>query len=354
MASRPVIDLRSDTVTKPTPAMRDAIASAEVGDDVLDHDPTVESLERTVAETLGKEAALFVPSGTMANQIAVRAHCPPGHEIVLDRGSHVLNFEAGAAAALSGAAFYPLDGRRGILDAADVRRAIRAPVPHCPQTALVWIENTHNLAGGSVWPQETLDSVAHVAHEAGLPLHVDGARLWNASAASGVSPARIVRDADSVSVCMSKGLGAPVGSLVVGSKSFIESCWVHRKRLGGGMRQSGILAAAALHGLERHRSRLAVDHANARWLAERLADVAGVRVDLDATQTNIIVFDVSGTGRTPADLAKAAAAHGVLVVPFGATALRAVTHLDVGRADIERAWEVLSEVLGSKPAGARS
>lgn len=351
MATRPVVDLRSDTVTKPSPAMRAAISAAEVGDDVLGHDPTVERLEHRVAEILGKEAALFVPSGTMANQISVRAHCPPGGEVILERGSHVLNFEAGAAAALSGAAFFPLDGARGVFEPDAVRRAIRPPVPHCPQTALVWAENTHNLAGGSLWPQATLDAVAAVAHEAGVPFHLDGARIWNAAVATGLSPARIARDADSVSVCMSKGLGAPVGSLVVGTRSFIEGCWVHRKRMGGGMRQSGILAAGALFGLDHHQTRLAEDHANARFLAERLAALPGVRVDLDATQTNIVVFDVAGTGRSPTELAKQAESHEVLIVPFGATTLRAVTHLDVDRAGVERAADVLAEVLATARAG---
>lgn len=352
MTTRPVIDLRSDTVTKPTPGMRAAFAAAEVGDDVLDHDPTVERLERRVAEILGKEAALFVPSGTMANQISVRAHCPPGGEIILERGSHVLNFEAGAAAALSGASFFALDGSRGTFDPDAVRRAIRPSVPHCPQTALVWAENTHNLAGGSVWPQATLDAVAGVAHEAGVPFHLDGARIWNAAVANGLSPARIARDADSVSVCMSKALGAPVGSLVAGTKKLIEGCWVHRKRFGGGMRQSGILAAAALYGLDHHQARLPEDHANARLLAERLAALPGVRVDLEATQTNIVVFDVAGTGREPVELAKQVASRGVLVVPFGATTLRAVTHFDVSREDVARAADVLGEILA--PSAARA
>jgi threonine aldolase len=352
MATRRVIDLRSDTVTKPTPAMRAAMAQAEVGDDVLDHDPTVERLERRVAEILGKEAALFVPSGTMANQIAVRAHCPPGGEIVAERGSHVVNFEAGAPAALSGASFQTLEGTRGILDPDAVRRAIRPPVPHCPQTALVWAENTHNLAGGSVWPQEQLDAVAAVAHDAGLPFHLDGARIWNAAAATRTPPARIARDADSVSVCMSKGLGAPVGSLVAGSRRFVDGCWVHRKRFGGGMRQSGILAAAALWALDHHVARLAEDHANARLLAERIAALPGVQVDLEATRTNIVVFDVAGTGRAPADLVRAAEAHGVKLVPFGATKLRAVTHLDVARDDVERAADVLAEVVAHAAAQA--
>lgn len=348
MTAPAVIDLRSDTVTRPTPGMRAAMAAAEVGDDVLDHDPTVERLERRIAAMLGKEAALFVPSGTMANQIAVRAHCPPGDEVILDRGAHVLNFEAGAAAALSGASLQPLDAERGILDPDAVRRAVRPPVPHCPRTALVWAENTHNLAGGNVWPQDRLDAVAAVAHDAGLPLHLDGARIWNAAAASGTEPARIARDADSVTVALSKGLGAPVGSLVVGSRAFIDGCWVHRKRLGGGMRQSGILAAAGLFALDHHLERLREDHENARHLAEALARVPGVTVDLAATRTNIVVFDVSGTGRGPVELAREAERAGVKVVPFGATTLRAVTHLDVSRTEVETAASVLAGVLAGE------
>ncbi|MBZ0269454.1 DegT/DnrJ/EryC1/StrS family aminotransferase [bacterium] len=347
-----VVDLRSDTVTRPGAGMRRAIAEADVGDDVLEHDPTVHALERKIAGVLGKEAALFVPSGTMANQIAVRAHASPGDEIILERGSHVLNFEAGAATALSGVTFWPIDGTRGVLDPDEVKRAIRPGVRHCPRTAAVWLENTHNLAGGSVWPQDALDAVAAVTHDAGLPLHLDGARIWNASVAAGTSPARIARDADSVSVCMSKGLGAPVGSLIVGTAKFIEGCWIYRKRLGGGMRQSGLLAAAALYGLEHHMSLLAADHANARLLGERLAALPNVAVDLDATQTNIVVFDVSATGRTPADIAAEAETHGVRVVVFTPTALRAVTHLDASHADVERAARVLTGVLtgGSVPA----
>jgi len=344
-----VIDLRSDTVTRPGPDMRKAIAQAEVGDDVLEHDPTVHALEKRVAALLGKEAALFVPSGTMANQIAVRAHAAPGSEIILDRGSHVLNFEAGASPALSGVSFHPLDGVRGILDPDAVARAIRPPVPHCPRTAAVWVENTHNLAGGSVWPQETLEAVAEVAHDAGLPLHLDGARIWNAAVASGSTPAEIARPADSVSVCMSKGLGAPVGSLIAGTGELIRGCWVHRKRMGGGMRQSGLLAAGALYGLDHHYERLAEDHANARLLAERLAAVPTVRVDLEATQTNIVVFDVSDTGHAPTALAPRLEEHGVRVVPFGATTLRAVTHLDVTREDVIRAADVIVGVLTGAP-----
>jgi threonine aldolase len=342
------IDLRSDTVTSPGGAMRRVIAAAEVGDDVLGHDPTVERLEARIAEIVGKGAALFVPSGTMANQISARAHGAPGTEIVLDRGSHILNYEAGAAAALSGLTFAPLDGEHGFLDPQAVRRAIRPPFAHLPRTSLVWAENTHNAAGGTVWPVEQLDAVADVAHEAGLPFHLDGARIWNASVACGETPARIAAGADTVSVCMSKGLGAPVGSLVVGSREFIEKCWVIRKQLGGGMRQSGILAAAALYGLEHNWPRLADDHANARLLAEKLGALPGVAVDLGATRTNIVIFDVAGTGRSAADVAAESETRGVWLVPFGETRLRAVTHIDVSREQVSRAADILTEVLSKR------
>lgn len=341
------IDLRSDTVTAPSAGMREAIAAAEVGDDVLGKDPTVGKLERRVAELLGKEAALFVPSGIMANQVAVRAHAVPGTEVITDSGAHVVHYEAGAAHALAGVGFCALEAERGVLDPDAVRRAIRPPVPHVPRTSLVWLENTHNIAGGSVWPRERLEAVADVAHEAGLPVHLDGARIWNASVASGEPPARIAAPADTVSVCMSKGLGAPVGSLILGPAALMEKCWMLRKQHGGGMRQSGLLAAAALYGLDHNVARLADDHANARLLAERLAELPGIRVDLEATQTNIVVIDVTGTGRDPVELVAEADGCGVRLVPFGAGRVRAVTHLDVSREDVVRAADVLSEMLGS-------
>lgn len=345
-AARP-IDLRSDTVTKPSPAMRQAIAAAEVDDDVLGHDPTVLGLEERVAELLGKEAALFVPSGTMANQISIRAHAAPGTEVVLERWSHVSNFEAGASSALWGVAFHPIDGRRGVFDPDDVRRAIRPPVPHVPKTALVWAENSHNYAGGNVWSVDELDAVGRVAHEAGLPFHLDGARIWNAAEAVGESPARLAASADTISVCMSKGLGAPIGSLVVGPRATIDKCWVTRKQMGGGLRQSGVLAAAAMYALDHHLPHLAEDRANARLLAEKLATIDGVDVDLEATRTNIVVFDVEKLGRSSRDIAAKAAERGVLVVAFGPTRVRAVTHLDVDRAGVLFAAEVLGEILGA-------
>ncbi len=347
------IDLRSDTVTRPSPGMRQAIASAEVDDDVLGHDPTVLRLEERVAGLLGKEAALFVPSGTMANQMSVRAHAAPGTEVIVERGSHVLNFEAGASPALWGVGFFPLEGRRGILDPDDVRRAIRPPVPHLPKTALLWAENSHNYAGGTVWPLELLAGMGEIARGAGLPFHRDGARIWTAAAATGETPARLARAADSVSVCMSKGLGAPVGSLVAGTRALIERCWVIRKQMGGGMRQSGILAAAALYALDHNLPRLAADHANAKHLAERLARLDGVEVDLEATCTNIVVLDLAKTGKSPLEVVARAAERGVLLVAFGPTRVRAVTHLDVDRAGVDRAADVLIELLGRVEASGR-
>jgi threonine aldolase len=340
------IDLRSDTVTRPSKGMRQAIAAAEVDDDVLGHDPTVLQLEECIAKTLGKEAALFVPSGTMANQMSIRAHSPPGTEVILERWSHVRNFEAGASHALWGVGFVPLEGRRGFLDPQEVRAAIRPSIPHLPRTSLVWAENTHNYSGGSVWPVELLDAVADIAHEAGLPFHLDGARIWNASIACGQSPARIAARADTVSVCMSKALGSPVGSLVAGTRAFVDRCWVIRKQMGGGMRQSGILAAAGLYGLEHNLPRLAEDHANARILAENLARLDGVDVDLEATQSNIVVFDVAKTGKTPKEILDQCSGRGVLFVPFGPTRIRGVTHLDVSREDVTTAFQVVAECLG--------
>lgn len=334
--------------------MRQAIATAEVDDDVLGHDPTVLRLEEKVAAILGKEAALFVPSGTMANQISIRVHAQPGTEVVLERWSHVANFEAGASPALWGVGFYALDGHRGILDPDDVRRAIRPPVRHVPRTALVWAETSHNYAGGNVWRPEQLDAVARVAHDAALPFHLDGARLWNAAVACGATPARVAASADSVSVCMSKALGAPVGSLVAGSRELIERAWTIRKQMGGGMRQSGVLAAAGLWGLEHNLARLAEDHANARILAESLARLEGVEVDLEATKTNIVVFDVAGTGRAPAAILRDAEARGVLLVPFGPTRLRGVTHLDVSRDDVVTAVDVITEALGQSANARRA
>jgi threonine aldolase len=278
-------------------------------------------------------------------------HASPGEEVIADHLAHVVHYEAGAASALAGVGFHLIPGDRGTLTPEAVRAGIRPPVPHCPRTALVWVENTHNSAGGSVWPLDRLDAVAAATREAGLPLHLDGARLWNAAVASGETPARLAAGADTVSVCLSKGLGAPVGSLIVGPEELMKRAWVLRKQMGGGMRQSGLLAAGALHGLEHNFARLAEDHRLARRLAERLSPIPGVAIDLPATQTNIVVFDIAGTGHDALEVVAAAEVQGVRVIPFGGTRLRAVTHLDVKEAGIDRAAVVLGELL-TAPSGA--
>ena len=340
-----MIDLRSDTVTKPTEAMRRAIAEAEVGDDVFGEDPTVNELERVTAELLGKEAAVFVPSGTMANQLAVRAQTRPGDEIVLEAGAHVFNKEAGAAAALSGVTCRPIVGRRGIFTAADLLKALRpADVHHAP-VRLVCVENTHNEGGGAVWPLETLEDLAGAAHAHGISVHMDGARLWNASVASGVPESRHAALCDSVSVCYSKGLGAPVGSALVGSAALIDRARHLRKMLGGGMRQAGLLAAAAHYALHHHRQRLAEDHANARALATGLAEIPGVEIECGAVQTNIVRF--RAPRRQASQIAAALRHRGVAVLVTGPDSFRAVTHLMISPDDISVALREIGEVFTS-------
>lgn len=330
---RHIIDLRSDTVTKPTEAMRQAMATAEVGDDVLGDDPTVQALERRTAEVLGTEAALFVPSGTMANQLAVRCHTQPGDELLLDAGAHIYWYEAGAAAALSGVQCRLLPGIRGIFTADDVRTALRPPDVHAAPARLVALENTHNRGGGAVWSLAQVAAVCQAAHEAGLLTHLDGARLWNAAVAGGVAEAEYARHCDSVSVCFSKGLGAPIGSALAGSVDFITRARRFRKQFGGGMRQAGIIAAGALFALEHHRARLADDHAHARLLADGLREVAGLRV-ADEIDTNMVYFDVLTC--SAAELSAHLRANGILINPTGPTTLRAVTSLAVDADDIRQ------------------
>ncbi|MBI2302483.1 MAG: threonine aldolase family protein, partial [Armatimonadetes bacterium] len=284
------IDLRSDTVTKPTPAMRRAMAEAEVGDDVFGDDPTVNRLEARTAELLGKPAAVFVPSGTMANQLAIRSQTEPGDEILVESTAHIYTHEAGAPAALAGVLCRLITTERGIFGPHDIAAHVRPANPYYAPLKLVCVENTHNRGGGSVWPLDSITAVAGEARQHGLRLHLDGARLWNASAASGVSEADYARPFDSVSVCFSKGLGAPVGSALCGDEAFVLRARRFRKMYGGGMRQAGILAAGALHAIEHHGERLADDHANARRLAEGLAALPGVELDPAAVETNIVIF----------------------------------------------------------------
>jgi threonine aldolase len=335
--SNMLIDLRSDTVTKPTAAMRQVMAEAEVGDDVFGDDPTVNELERRTAELLGKEAAVFVPSGTMANQLAIRCQTQSGDEILLDANSHIVWYEAGAPAALSGVSCRVLPGERGLFTAEQVKAAIRPANIHFAPTRLLTLENTHNRGGGSIWPLAQLQQVCDVAKEAGIRTHLDGARLWNASVATGITEADYSKSFDSVSVCFSKGLGAPVGSALAGSMEFVQKARRFRKQFGGGMRQAGIIAAAALYALDHHRARLADDHANARRLASGLSKIPGIRVNCEVVVTNMVYFDVEN--RTADDVAASLGNLAVLVLPTGVNTLRAVTSLEVSAGDIDRVIE---------------
>jgi threonine aldolase len=338
-----VVDLRSDTVTRPTPAMRRAIAEAEVGDAVLGDDPTVAELERYGAELLGKEAALFFPSGIMANTTALLVLGRPGTEAVIDSGGHILNYEDSAAAAWGGIQLRAVQTADGLLRPEHLAEAIRPGSPYLPQTSLVCLENTHNGAGGRVLPLEQLRAVAQGARERGVAVHLDGARLPNASAASGVPMAEYTAPVDTVMVAVSKGLGAPVGSLLAGSAEAMQRAWRIRRRLGGGMRQAGILAAAALYGLRNHMPLLEHDHRRARELAEGAARLEGLSVA--APETNIVMIDLASPRLEATELLAAMERRGVRMTQFGARRLRAVTHLDVDDDGIHRAAGALEEAV---------
>lgn len=344
-----IVDLRSDTLTRPTAAMREAMASAVVGDDVWREDPTARRLEERVAELLGKEAALFVPSGTMANQIALLLHCRPGDEVICGRGSHVRLYESGAGAAWAGVQFAEIGGQDGTFEATEIEAAVQPDADHAPRTRLVSFENTHNRGGGRVWPADRMRSACEAARALGLALHLDGARIWNAANASGQRECEIASPFDTVSACFSKGLGAPAGSVIAGTRTDIERARRLRKMLGGGMRQVGVLCAAALHAIEHHRARLTMDHEHARQLAEGLGTIRGVHVETALVDTNIVIAEVD----VPVvEMCRRAAAQGVLIAPVGPRAFRAVTHLDVDRDGIERAIDVLRgsiEASGTDP-----
>lgn len=335
----PVVDLRSDTVTRPTEAMRRAIAEAEVGDDALGDDPTVRRLEEEVAALLGKERSLFFPSGVMANQTALAVLGVRGGEVVLEADSHIVHWEEGAAAALSGLQIRPVPGERGLLEPDAVRAAIRGGSPYLPRTALVALENTHLASGGRILPVERMAALAEVAREHGLPVHLDGARLWHAAAETAQEPQAWARHADTVMVALSKGLGAPVGSVLAGSEEVMAAAWRVRRRFGGGMRQSGLLAAAGLHALAHHRERLAEDHRHARILANAAARLPGVTAS--APETNVVIFEVSGSPRRSASLLNFLHFHRILMLNFGEARVRAVTHRDVDDAGIARVVDAL-------------
>ena len=344
-----MILLTSDTETKPTAAMRAAIAAAEVGDEQKHEDPTVLRLTDRVAELLGKEAALFVPSGTMCNVIAVRAHTQPGEVLLAERDSHVLRAEGGGAGMVSGVMPEPLESERGVFAPATLDAALdrigALPSPYGPRPRLLCLENTHNFGGGTVWPQDRLDAVCDTAHARGLKVHLDGARLMNAAVASGLSARRICEKVDTVWLDFTKGLGAPIGAVLAGSRDFIAEARRLRQMVGGAMRQAGIAAAACLHALDHHVERLAEDHDNARRFAEGLQAIPGIRLVHGLPETNIVFFDPRAAGWTAADFAKAAASHGVKLVPV-AGMIRAVTHLDVSRAQIDEALAAIRAMMG--------
>ena len=342
------IDLRSDTVTLPTDEMRHAMAEAEVGDDVYAEDPTINRLEARAAEIFGREAAIFVPTGSMGNQIAVKLQTRPGQEVICEQRAHVFNYEMGMMSFFSGCSPRTIYSPDGYLTWDLIQPKLSPPIYYYAPTGLIVLENTANMAGGVCIPQEVMDDVCDHAHEIGLKVHLDGARIFNASVAMGRPVAELTRKFDSVMFCLSKGLGAPVGSLLVGSKEFITSARSVRKALGGGMRQAGILAAAGLIALEKSPGRLHEDHENARFLAEGLTQVPGVKLDMTTVQTNILVFDVSGTGIAAQDFSKRLGERNVLAGAVNKELMRFVTHCDVSRADCQQALDAVESVCGAR------
>lgn len=343
-----MIDMRSDTVSKPTSKMRELMAQAEVGDDVYGDDPTVNALERRTAEILGKEGAVYMPSGTMCNQVALRTHTEAGDEVLTDINAHLYLLECGSLGALSGLIVRPLIGRNGIFSAADVHQAIRKPHRFMPSTVLpptklLCVENTHNMAGGVIWPIEAVREVTHAARTHGLATHLDGARLWHASIAAGVSEAEYASHFDSVIVCFSKGLGAPMGSALAGNAEFVARARRFKQMFGGGFRQAGIVAAGALYALEHHRERLVEDHNNARVFAAGLEAMPAIKIDVSLVQTNIVRFHV--LTMPASEFADRCYEEGLHMIPVGPDQIRAVMHIDVSREDVDSALSIINSVL---------
>jgi threonine aldolase len=345
-----MIDLRSDTVTKPTPAMRRAMAEAEVGDDVFGEDPTVEKLQEKAAEIFNKEAALFVPTGSMGNQIAIKLHTKPGDEVIIEERGHIFNYEMATPSVVSGVLIRPVRAKNddGILTWEEIEPAIHHNQPYyaCP-TGLICLENTHNFGGGSVMSAAQTDEICQKARQLNIPVHLDGARIFNASIALGESVAELTKSVDSVQFCLSKGLGAPVGSILLGRKDFIQEARIWRKRFGGGMRQVGILAAAGLVALEESPPKLYQDHKNAKRLAEGLAEIRGIEINPEKVVTNIVIFSVAGTGKTANQICTELKARHILAIPFG-DKIRMVTHYDVSSEQIEITLKVLKEILAAR------
>jgi threonine aldolase len=346
-----MIDLRSDTVTRPSQEMRQAMANAEVDDDVIDVDPTVDRLQQMTAELLGKEAAIYMPSGTMTNQVAVRLHCSPGDELLCEEGCHIFHYEQGAFAQLSGIVARTLEGEYGVLRPEQFLGKVRPENEHLVRTRLVCLENTHNRGAGRVQPLDFVAEICQWARDHHLRTHLDGARLFNAVAATGIPAEQWASHFDTVSVCFSKGLGAPVGSALAGPRDLIQIARRHRKLFGGGMRQAGIIAAGALYALQHNRERLTEDHENAQFLANAVSKTEGLTLTPDQIDTNIVIFQVSPSLGNAAEFATALKSRGVWMLAVGAAAVRAVTHLDVHRVDVERASTIIKEVAEQMAAG---
>lgn len=340
-----MIDLRSDTVTQPSQAMRDAMAAAPVGDDVYGEDPTVNRLQEMAAALLGKPAALFVPTGIMANQLSIKVHTQPGDEVIVDSRAHIVKYEHGAAAALAGVQLHWVNGQRGILEPEQVLAAIRPNDPYNPQTRLICLENTHNSGGGSVYPLSTIQRIRDLAVARGIPMHLDGARLFNAVVASDVAAADYARHFETVSFCLSKGLGAPVGSIIVSDAGTVAKLRPLRRMYGGGMRQAGILAAAGLYALEHNIVRLKDDHAHAKALAGQLRKIPSVSIDVEGVETNIVVFEVTDPSRSSPEILGMLKQAGLLINSVGGMSFRAVTHLNVSAQAIEEAGRIFTRVL---------
>lgn len=343
-----MIDLRSDTVTMPTAEMREFMAKAEVGDDVFGEDPTVNQLQAMMAKLTGNQSALYVASGTMGNQISINVHTQPGNEVIVEHNSHLYNYESGAPALLSGVQIMPIKGNRGCFTLEQVKQAVRPANVHHPQTALICIENTHNREGGTIFPFDEIKRISHFARENGIHMHLDGARLWNASIATGIPVQEYCQYFDSASLCFSKGLGAPVGSIIVGSDEFIHRAKYYRKVYGGAMRQVGILAAAAIYAVQNNLERLTEDHRKAKNLGDFIATLPGIKIDQKTLQTNIVIFDVKESGRSGEQVINSLAKRGVKMLTFAGTKIRAVINLHITDSDIEHTISALKDVFSQR------
>ena len=339
------IDLRSDTVTLPTDEMREAMNNAEVGDDVYQEDPTVNQLEKLAAQKIEKEAALFVPSGTMGNLVAILTHCQRGDEVILETDSHIYYYEVGGLSAVAGVVPRLISGNKGVLNPDDIKKELREENLHYPKTTLICVENTHNRAGGTITSPEVIEEICRLAHQRNIQVHLDGARIFNAAIALNIKPALLIKDVDSVMFCLSKGLSAPVGSILAGSKEFIQKARKNRKMLGGGMRQAGVLAAAGIIALEKMVDRLKEDHKNARILGEGLADIGGINVDLETIQTNMVCFDLQESSMDTFQFLSKLAKYNILGSPRPPNKVRLVTHYGISEEDIYATIKAIKEIV---------